>query len=61
MDEEKKNSLPPVQQDSQEPQKEPYIPASKGKRIAAWIGVILMVFLVIMYTYSIATGEILKW
>lgn len=60
MDEEKKDSLSP-EQGSEEPKKEPYIPASKGKRIAAWIGVILMVFLVIMYTYSIATGEILKW
>lgn len=61
MDEEKKDSLTPENQDDQEPKKEPYIPASRGKRIAAWIGVILMVFLVIMYTYSIATGEILKW
>ena len=61
MDEEKKDSLTPEQQNSEESQKEPYIPASKGKRIAAWIGVVLMVFLVIMYTYTIATGEILKW
>ncbi len=60
MDEEKKNSLSPAQS-SEEPKKEPYIPASKGKRIAAWIGVILMILLVIMYSYSIATGEILKW
>lgn len=60
MDEEKKDFLSP-EQGAEEPKKEPYIPASRGKRIAAWIGVILMVFLVIMYTYSIATGEILKW
>ena len=61
MDEEKKDSLAPEQTDQQESQKEPYIPASKGKRIAAWIGVILMVFLVIMYSYSLATGAFLKW
>ncbi len=60
MDEEKKDFLSP-EQNSEEPQKEPYIPASRKKRIIAWIGVILMVFLVIMYTYSIATGEILNW
>lgn len=63
MDEEKKDSLAPEQQEQnpQEPKKEPYIPASKGKRIAAWIGVILMILLIIVYTYSIATGEFLKW
>ena len=61
MDEEKKDSLTPDEQVPQEPKKEPYIPASKGKRIAAWIGVILMVFLVIMYSYSLATGAFLNW
>jgi len=60
MDEEKKDSLSP-EQNSEEPKKEPYIPASRGKRIAAWIGVILMIFLVIMYSYSLATGAFLKW
>ena len=60
MNEEKKDALSPDPIPG-EPEKEPYTPASKGKRIAAWIGVILMIFLVIMYTYSIATGEILKW
>ena len=34
---------------------------SVGKRILAWIGVFLMIFLVIMYTYSIATGKIFLW
>ena len=58
MDEEKKDSLVP---NESEPQKEPYIPASKGKRVAAWIGVILMVVLVILYTYSMATGAFLNW
>ena len=60
MDEEKKDFLSP-DQNTEEPQKEPYIPATRKKRIIAWIGVILMVILVIMYTYSIATGEILNW
>lgn len=45
---------------SLEPQ-EPYRPASKGKRVAAWIGVILMVLLVILYTYSLATGAFVNW
>ena len=60
MDEEKKDFLSP-EQTAEDPQKEPYIPATRKKRIAAWIGVVLMVLLVIMYTYSIATGEILNW
>ena len=60
MDENKKDTLS-TGQDSEEPKKEPYTPASKGKRIAAWIGVVLMVFLVIMYTYSMATGAFLNW
>ena len=60
MEEEKKDS-PFLEQNVEDPEKEPYIPASKGKRIAAWIGVFLMILLVIMYTYSIATGEILNW
>ena len=61
MDEEKKDSLIPNESEAQEPQKEPYIPASRKKRIAAWIGVIFMILLIIMYTYSIATGAFLKW
>ena len=60
MDEEKKDSLTP-EQNSGEPQKEPYIPASRKKRIAAWIGVIFMILLIIMYTYSMATGAFLNW
>lgn len=58
MDEEKKDELTPEQT---EPPKEPYVPASKSKRIAAWIGVICMILLVLAYTYSIATGAILLW
>ncbi len=60
MNEEKKDPMS-SEYSSEDPQKEPYIPASRKKRIAAWIGVILMVLLVLMYTYSIATGEILNW
>ena len=52
---------PPSGLNPDEPRNEPYIPSSKGKRIAAWIGVVLMVFLVIMYTYSLATGSFLNW
>ena len=55
MDEEK-NQMPEEQKE-----REPYTPAPLSKRVAAWIGVIAMVILVILYTYSIATGSILKW
>lgn len=55
MDKEKKDEL------AEEKQKPPYTPASKSRRIAAWVGIILMVFLVIMYSYSIATGAFLNW
>ena len=58
MSEENKDGLTP---EGQEQPKKPYTPASRGKRIAAWIGVILMIGLVIMYSYSIATGAILQW
>lgn len=39
---------------SQEPKKG----YSRRARILAWIGVAFMVFLVIMYSYSLATGAI---
>ncbi len=57
MDEEKKEGdfLPEV------PETPPYTPSSRKKRIAAWVGVIFMVFLTIMYAYSIATGAFLTW
>lgn len=58
MDEEKRTEQAPEQD---EPPKEPYVPASRKKRIAAWIGVAFMLFLTIMYAYSIATGAILWW
>ncbi len=54
MDEEKKDEL------TQE-EKPSYTPASKSKRIAAWVGVILMVLLIILYSYSLATGAFLNW
>ena len=58
MDEENKSGLTP-----EEPENAPssYTPASRGKRIVAWIGVIVMVALVIAYSYSIATGSFLWW
>lgn len=55
MDEEKKEEQTPEQG------KPSYTPASKSKRIAAWIGVVFMVLLVILYSYSIATGAFLNW
>lgn len=54
MDEEKNKEQDPAPQ-------EPYTPASRNTRIAAWIAVILMVILVIAYTYSLATGSFLNW
>lgn len=53
MDEEKK--------EDQTGEKPSYTPATRKKRIIAWIGVAFMVFLVIMYSYSIATGAFLTW
>lgn len=49
----------PTSQDA--PPEERYTPSSRSKRIAAWVGVILMVLLVIAYSYSIATGSFLLW
>lgn len=48
-------------QPEKESEKPSYTPASRSKRIAAWIGIALMVFLVIMYSYSIATGAFFNW
>ena len=56
MDEENKPGLTP-----EEDAPPSYTPASRGKRIVAWIGVIVMVILVIVYSYSIATGSFLWW
>ena len=55
MDEEK--NLEPQQPE----ERESYTPAPRSKRIAAWIAVVGMVILVLMYTYSIATGAFLLW
>ncbi len=55
MDEEKKEGLPEV------PETPPYTPSSRKRRIAAWIGVAFMIFLTIMYAYSISTGAFLTW
>ena len=40
---------------------EPYEKASPRKRMLAWVGVVFMVLLVLLYTYSMASGNILKW
>ena len=61
MDEEKKEALNTEAEQTQEPEKPSYTPASRKKRIAAWIGVIFMILLVLLYTHSIATGAILWW
>lgn len=42
------------------PPQEPKKPYSRKQRILAWIGVAFMVFLVIMYTYSLASGKIME-
>ena len=58
MDEEKR---PQHFEQSEPPQKEEYPETPLRTRIFAWIGVIFMVLLVIMYTYSMATGKIFAW
>lgn len=55
MEEEKKDILPESEG------KPSYTPASKKKRVIAWLGVIFMVVLVLVYSYSIATGAFLNW
>lgn len=47
------------QGESPAPEKEPYKPYSTKTRIMAWIGVVFMVFLVLMYAYVFASGKIL--
>ncbi len=59
MDEEKKEEQAEEQQE--EERTPSYTPASRSRRIAAWVGIILMVGLVLMYSYSIATGAFLNW
>lgn len=58
MAEEERKAVPsePVEEE-----KNPYVPATKKQRVAAWIGVIFMVFLVLGFTYSLATGGIFWW
>lgn len=47
-------------QDQQLQERPPSKPYSRKARILAWIGVAFMVFLVIMYTYSLASGKIME-
>ena len=46
---------------AEQPPQEPYEPATPKKRMLAWAGVVFMVLLVLVYTYSVATGKILLW
>lgn len=41
--------------------REPEKGYSRKARLLAWVGVAFMVFLVIMYTYSLASGAILEF
>lgn len=45
----------------QEEKKPSYKPYSRSTRIKAWLGIAFMIFLVIMYTYSLASGKIMEW
>ena len=57
------NENPKREQDKPEstPQKPPeHRPYSRKARVLAWVGVAFMVFLVIMYTYSLASGKIME-
>jgi hypothetical protein len=51
---------PIVEAPSQEEQT-PWEPASTRTRIFALIGALFMVILVLLYTYSLATGKIFTW
>ena len=65
MDELQENKLreeeaPIVEEPTQEEQTS-WEPASKRTRIFALIGALFMVILVLLYTYSLATGKIFAW
>lgn len=45
---------------SEEPPKEPVHWATRGERIIAWIGAIVVILITIAYTYSIFTGELFR-
>ena len=38
-----------------------YTPATPRRRVAAWLGVLGMVALTLLFAYSIATGAIFAW
>lgn len=52
--------LPPAE-NSPVPEKKPWKPYSRKARLLAWVGIVFMVFLVIMYTYAFSSGIILKY
>lgn len=45
----------------QEEPKPPYKPYSRKARLWAWVGIVFMIFLVLMYTYAFSSGIILKY
>lgn len=60
-DEEQDTTPSGAQEPAQTEEKKPYQPYSKKTRLLAWIGIVFMVFLVIMYTYAFSSGVILKY
>ena len=56
---EEEEAAPPAEQ--QEPPKERWQPYSRRTRMWAWVGIVFMVFLVIMYTYSLGSGKIMMF
>lgn len=52
--------LPPAE-NGPAPEKKPWKPYSRKARLLAWVGIVFMVFLVIMYTYAFSSGIILKY
>lgn len=53
---EEQQPVPPAEQ---ELPKEHWRPYSRRTRMWAWVGIVFMVFLVIMYTYSLGSGKIM--
>ena len=50
---------PDDQTQTQEPEQEPYVPASPVKRTMAWIGIVYMVILLCLTTFYFYTGRML--
>ncbi len=52
---------PAEENPQQGPDKPPYKPYSRKARLWAWVGIVFMIFLVLMYTYAFSSGIILKY